>query len=85
MKSRSVITVLVSALMTISMGTVVCAGSADTVALNGKVYTMNPKQPWAQAVVVKGDTIVYVGDGAVAESNAMGWLSRFFVSALFPF
>ena len=30
-------------------------------------------------------TIVYVGDGAVAESNSMGWLSRFFVSALFPF
>ena len=30
-------------------------------------------------------TIVYVGDGAVAESNAMGWLARFFISSLFPF
>ena len=30
-------------------------------------------------------TIVYVGDGAVADSNVMGWLARFFVSALFPF
>ena len=30
-------------------------------------------------------TIVYVGDGPVAESNVMGWLSRFFISALFPF
>ncbi len=30
-------------------------------------------------------TIVYVGDGAVAESNTAGWLSRFFISALFPF
>ena len=30
-------------------------------------------------------TIVYVGDGAVADSNAMGWLARFFISALFPF
>jgi len=30
-------------------------------------------------------TIVYAGDGAIAESNSMGWLSRFFVSALFPF
>jgi len=30
-------------------------------------------------------TIVYVGDGAVADANAMGWLARFFVSALFPF
>lgn len=30
-------------------------------------------------------TLVYVGDGPVAESNAMGWLARFFISALFPF
>ncbi len=30
-------------------------------------------------------TFVYVGDGAVADSNAMGWLAKFFVSALFPF
>ena len=30
-------------------------------------------------------TIVYVGDGAVADSNVMGWLAKFFVSALFPF
>jgi flagellar L-ring protein precursor FlgH len=30
-------------------------------------------------------TMVYVGDGAVAESNIMGWFSRFFISALFPF
>jgi flagellar L-ring protein precursor FlgH len=30
-------------------------------------------------------TIVYVGDGAVADSNAMGWLARFFVSSLLPF
>lgn len=30
-------------------------------------------------------TIVYVGDGAVADSNAIGWLAKFFVSALFPF
>ncbi|MET0105114.1 MAG: flagellar basal body L-ring protein FlgH [Sedimenticola sp.] len=30
-------------------------------------------------------TLVYVGDGAVADSNTVGWLSRFFISALFPF
>lgn len=30
-------------------------------------------------------TIVYVGDGAVADSNVMGWLGRFFISAIFPF
>ncbi len=30
-------------------------------------------------------TIVYVGDGALADANKMGWLARFFISALFPF
>ena len=35
---------------------------------NGKIYTVNKKQPWAEAVVVKGKKIVYVGDnkGAMA-------------------
>ncbi len=30
-------------------------------------------------------TIIYVGDGAIASANAMGWLAKFFISALFPF
>lgn len=30
-------------------------------------------------------TIVYKGDGAVADSNVMGWFAKFFISALFPF
>lgn len=30
-------------------------------------------------------TIVYNGDGAVADSSRIGWLARFFVSAVFPF
>lgn len=30
-------------------------------------------------------TIMYTGDGAVAESNKMGWLARFFNSPYFPF
>ena len=30
--------------------------------LNGKIYTVNKKQPWAEAVVVEGNKIVYVGD-----------------------
>jgi len=36
--------------------------AADYVLLNGKVYTVNPEQPWAEAVAVRGDEIVYVGD-----------------------
>ncbi len=30
-------------------------------------------------------TIIYVGDGPVADSGVMGWLSKFFISALMPF
>ncbi|WP_126453750.1 flagellar basal body L-ring protein FlgH [Sulfuriflexus mobilis] len=29
--------------------------------------------------------IAYTGSGAVAETNTIGWLARFFISALFPF
>ncbi len=30
-------------------------------------------------------TLVYVGDGQVADASKMGWLARFFISAVFPF
>ncbi|MCC7413380.1 MAG: flagellar basal body L-ring protein FlgH [Gammaproteobacteria bacterium] len=30
-------------------------------------------------------TIIYAGDGAPADASKLGWISRFFVSALFPF
>jgi len=35
--------------------------SADVVILHGKVYTENPRQPWAEAVAVSADKIVAVG------------------------
>ncbi len=44
--------------------------SADFVFTNGKVYTVNPDQPWAEAVAVKGNEIVYVGDDAGAAAFA---------------
>ncbi len=43
-------------------------GEADYVLTNGKVYTVNTKQPWAEAVAVKGKDIVYVGDRAGAKT-----------------
>jgi flagellar L-ring protein precursor FlgH len=30
-------------------------------------------------------TLVYVGDGQVSDASKMGWLARFFISAVFPF
>ncbi len=34
---------------------------ADTIFINGIVYTVNPRQPRAEALAVKGDRIIYVG------------------------
>ncbi len=34
--------------------------SADFVFTNGKIYTVNENQPWAEAVAVTGNKIVYV-------------------------
>ena len=41
--------------------------SADFVFTNARVYTVNESMPWAEAVAVKGNEIVYVGDAAGAE------------------
>jgi hypothetical protein len=35
--------------------------AADTVILNARIYTVNPQQPWADALAINGDRIVAVG------------------------
>jgi predicted amidohydrolase YtcJ len=35
--------------------------SADTVVLHARIYTLNAKQPWAEALAIRGDRIVAVG------------------------
>jgi predicted amidohydrolase YtcJ len=50
------------------MAATVYAEPADIVGLNGKIYTVNPKQPWAKAVAIKGTDIVYVGDNKGAKA-----------------
>jgi predicted amidohydrolase YtcJ len=42
------------------------SAAADLVLTNARIYTVDPAQPWAEAVAVQGDRIVYVGDGAGA-------------------
>ena len=40
-----------------------CAGaSPETVITNAKIFTSNPAQPWAQAIAIRGERIVAVGD-----------------------
>jgi predicted amidohydrolase YtcJ len=43
------------------------APQADILVLHGKVYTLNDKQPWAQAVAVQGGKILAVGSDAEIE------------------
>jgi len=41
--------------------------SADLAFINGDIYTVNQKQPHAEAIAVKGDRIVFVGSNANAK------------------
>ena len=41
---------------------------ADTVYTNGKIYTVDEAQPWAEAVAVKDGKLIIVGSAADAES-----------------
>jgi len=66
MKIKPVMTVLSGVLWIISAASAVYAAKADMVAVNGKIYTVNAAQPWAEAVAVSGDKIVYVGNDAGA-------------------
>lgn len=46
---------------------------ADILVIHGRVYTENPKQPWAQAVAIHGAKIVAVGgDAAIEKLRGMG-------------
>lgn len=40
---------------------------ADIIVIHGRVFTENPKQPWAQAVAIRGAKIVAVGDDPTIE------------------
>lgn len=38
------------------------APNADTIVLNARIYTVNPKQPWAEALAIRGEKIIAVGN-----------------------
>ncbi len=42
--------------------------SADVIVINARVYTVNPQQPWADAIAVRGDKILAVGDKTKIEA-----------------
>ena len=42
---------------------------ADIIVIHGRVYTENPKQPWAQAVAIYKGKITAVGDDTNIEKE----------------
>ncbi|MFO7549847.1 MAG: amidohydrolase [Haliea sp.] len=42
--------------------------AADTIYLNARIYTVNPAQPWAEAVAIRDGHFVHVGDRAGTEA-----------------
>lgn len=53
------------------LGLSACAAAApDTVLLNGKIFTGDAAQPWAQALAIKGERIVAVGDTSTIQALA---------------
>src|SRR5271165_3999804 len=69
---RKVVIMLASAVFT-SFGTSAAAAQdaksqpADTILVHGKVYTVDAKQPWAQAVAIRREKIIAVGDDSEIE------------------
>jgi predicted amidohydrolase YtcJ len=56
---------LATATLSIVLASVpVAAQGVDLVLVNGKVYTVDPAKPWAEAVAIAGDRIVAVGTNA---------------------
>jgi predicted amidohydrolase YtcJ len=47
----------------------VVADPAATIFVNGRIYTSNPAQPWAEAIAIRGNKIVAVG----AAKDVLAW------------
>lgn len=63
MEKRVVLTLIISILSAFSALSAAEEGlMADLVLVNGKIFTVNPAQPWAQAAAVRDGKFVAVGD-----------------------
>lgn len=67
MKQAYCIALLLTALAS-SGNTRAEAPPADSILIHGKVYTVNPRQPWAEAIAVRDGKIIAVGDDKQIEA-----------------
>lgn len=62
-KQTKRIGVLLLVLLVVLAGCAKQRPAADTIITNAKVYTVDAKQPWAEAVAIQGERILFVGSG----------------------
>lgn len=63
----------VLAIAALALGIARCAATApDTVLVNGKIFTANPDRPWVEAVAIRRDRIIALGDTASIAGLATG-------------
>lgn len=68
-KSASVIVAtLMATVARLSAAESIATAAADEIYLNAHIYTVNPTQPWAEAVAIRGGRFAHVGDRAGAEA-----------------
>jgi predicted amidohydrolase YtcJ len=60
--------VMISGCSRTDNATPVVTPGSDFVLTNGEIYTVDAKQPWAEAIAVQGNEIVFVGSSKDAES-----------------
>ncbi len=58
---------VISLLALVGIAAVAQTPPADVIVTNAHVYTVNPQQKWADAIAIRGDKIVAVGDTAKIE------------------
>jgi predicted amidohydrolase YtcJ len=64
----SIFSALLLAVLTAACATGPAGDTADTILVNGTVYTVDELQPWAEAIAIKGDSIMAVGSNADVEA-----------------
>ena len=67
MTEKSPVMRAVAAIVLLVSGITADPETAETIFINGNVYTVNEKQPSAQAIAVHRDRIIFVGSNADAE------------------
>ena len=70
MKSAFLSSLITAVVFTLLSSINTAFAAADQIFLNAKAYTLNEATPWAEAIALEDDKIVYVGDNAGAEALA---------------